>query len=276
MVESQSLEIKLLIEAIFQKYGYDFSNYADSSFRRRLSRAMIKHRCKNIADILHRILTSPQFFSMFLNDLTVTVTEMFRDPSVFKSIRENVVPYLRTYPEIKLWFAGCAGGEEVYSMAILLKEEGLYDRSILYGTDINLSALKRAKAGIVEADSLKDATRRYFEAGGKSSLHSYYSTGYGSAVLHGSLKDRLVFSDHNLVSDQAFGEMQLIFCRNALIYFKKDLHDRAIGLLADSLCSGGFLCLGSKESLVFSAYRNSFEEFLKPERVYRKKGRTHE
>ena len=264
------LELKPLVEAILDKYGYDFRNYSEASFRRRVDRAIIKHGCKCIAELLDRLIVDSEFFSFLLSDLTVTVTELFRDPEVYRSIREQVVPYLRTYPEIKIWFAGCASGEEVYSMAILLKEEGLYDRSILYGTDINPVALSKAKNGILEAELLKTATKRYFEAGGKSSLNSYYTASYGAVVLKGDLRERMVFSDHNLVSDGVFGEMQLIFCRNALIYFKRKLHDRAIALFEESLCPGGFLCLGTKENLSLSRHWSAFEDFSRPNRIYRK------
>jgi chemotaxis protein methyltransferase CheR len=269
--DPEIVEIDLLLDAIFHKYGYDFRNYAEASFRRRINRAVSKYSCKSTADLLHKVLTEPDFFSLLLSDLTVTVTEMFRDPLVYKAIRAKVLPYLKTYPEIKIWFAGCAGGEEVYSMAIVLKEEGLYERSILYGTDINPLALKRAKEGILNIDSVKEATKRYFDAGGKSSLHSYYTANYGAALFDSALKKNMVFSDHNLVSDGVFGEMHLIFCRNVLIYFKRDLHDRAIGLFKESLSPGGFLSLGTKESLSICPHREAFEEFLKTERVYRKK-----
>jgi len=269
---SEVLEIGLLVEAIRSKYGYDFSNYAEASFKRRIERAMQKYRCATIAELLHRTLVEPSFFSSLLNDLTVTVTEMFRDPKVYRTLLDEVFPYLRTYPEIKIWFAGCSGGDEVYSMAILLKEAGLYDRTLLYGTDINPSALKRAKKGIIDIGLLKETTQRYFEAGGTSALHSYYTTAsYGDALLSPALRQNIVFSDHNLVSDGVFGEMQLIFCRNTMIYFKRELHDQAIGLFEKSLCPGGFLCLGAKESLAVSAHRESFEEFSKPARIYRKK-----
>jgi chemotaxis protein methyltransferase CheR len=266
----EDIEHRLLVEAIFNKYGYDFRNYAEASFKRRIDRILFKHGFENVAGLLHRVLTEATFFSQFLNDLTITVTEMFRDPNVYRAIREQVFPYLKTYPEIKIWFAGCAGGEEVYSTAILLQEEGLFDRTILYGTDINTSALARAKQGILDAELIKTATQRYFESGGKSSLHSYYTANYGSALLSSNLRARMVFSDHNLVCDGVFGEMHLIFCRNTLIYFRRELQDRAIGLFKASLCSGGFLCLGPKENLTLSPHRLSFEEFLLPERVYRK------
>jgi chemotaxis protein methyltransferase CheR len=269
--EPEEVELRLLVDAILHKYGYDFRGYAQASFKRRVNGAVVKYRCKNIAELLHRVLTEPGFFSLLLADLTVTVSEMFRDPFVYRAIRGQVIPYLKTYPEIKIWFAGCAGGEEVYSMAILLKEEGLYDRSILYGTDINPAALRRAKDGICDAATLKDSAKRYFDAGGRSSLMSYYTVSYGAALIEADLRRNLVFSDHNLVSDGVFGEMQMVFCRNALIYFGRELHDRAIGLFKESLCSGGFLCLGNKESLSLSTHRSAFEEFSKAERIFRKK-----
>jgi chemotaxis protein methyltransferase CheR len=230
-----------------------------------------KHKCKDIHDLLHKILSEPDFFTLVLCDLTITVTELFRDPPVYKSIREKVIPYLKTYPEIKIWFAGCASGDEVYSTAIVLKEEGLLERCTLYGTDVNPVALKRAKEGVISTDHAKKATARYTEAGGKASLEDYYTENFRSLVLNSGLKERIVFSDHNLATDGVFGEMQLIFCRNVLIYFKRPLHDRAIQLFANSLCPTGFLCLGSKETLNFSVHRDKFDEFLKDERIYKRK-----
>ncbi len=267
----ENLEMKLLIDAVYQKYGYDFRNYAHASFKRRLVKARIKHDCKNIAEILYRTLTEPDFFSVLINDLTVTVTELFRDPSVYRAVREEIVPHLKTYPEIKVWCAGCAAGEEVFSLAILLEEEGLYNHSILYGTDINPLALECARDGIVSLAKIKDGTKNYFEAGGKQSLTSYYTAEYDAALLRSELRENLVFSDHNLATDGVFGEMQLIFCRNTLIYFNRDLQDRAIGLFRESLCPGGFLCLGAKESLSLSKYRRDFEEIGPSKKIYRKK-----
>lgn len=267
---SEDPDIKALVESIHRMYGYDFKDYAEASFKRTLLRAAEKHKCKDIHDLLHRILTDANFFTLLLRDLTITVTELFRDPPVYKAIREKVVPYLKTYPEIKIWFAGCANGDEVYSTAIMLKEEGLLERCLLYGTDVNPVALKRAKEGIIPPDHAKEAAARYAEAGGKASLEDYYTEDLRALVLNGNLKKRMVFSDHNLATDGVFGEMQLIFCRNVLIYFKRPLHNRAIQLFANSLCSSGFLCLGSKETLNFSAYRDQFDEFLKDERIYKR------
>jgi chemotaxis protein methyltransferase CheR len=269
--QGDSLEIKFIVDAILNKYGYDFRGYTEASLKRRIQQVVTKHDCDGTAEFLDRILTESDFFARVLSDLTITVSELFRDPDAFKVMRDQVFPYLQTYPEIKIWFAGCAGGEEVYSLAILLREAGLYNRCILYGTDINPSALKRAKDGIVDLNYLKKADERYLEAGGNKSLHHYYSAGYGSVLFDGRLKERMVFSDHNLVSDGVFGEMQLIFCRNTLIYFGRELQDRAIGLFRQSLCSEGFLCLGSKESLLLSKYRADFDEFAKTKQIYRKK-----
>jgi chemotaxis protein methyltransferase CheR len=266
-----AIEMALLIEGIRSKYGYDFRNYSEASFKRRIGRAVGKYGCANVSELLHNTLKDPSFFSALLNDLTITVTEMFRDPQVYRTLKDEVFPYLRTYPEIKIWFAGCSGGEEVYSLAILLKEAGLLERAILYGTDINPSALKRAKSGILDIGLIKESTARYFEAGGNSALHSYYTASYGAALLEPALRKYMVFSDHNLVSDGVFGEMHLIFCRNTMIYFKRELHDHAIGLFTKSLCMGGFLCLGLKEGLSVSSHRGEYDEFSRPGRIYRKK-----
>lgn len=267
----EATELKLLADTVLHQYGYDFRGYAEASFRRRIQRAVTKYGCGDITGLLARVAAEPEFFSRLLGDLTVTVTECFRDPPVYRALRDHVFPYLRTYPEFKIWFAGCAGGEEVYSLAILLQEEGLFERAMLYGTDINPVALKRAKEGIVSLEALRDANHRYLEIGGKRTLSTYYSTGYGAALFDASLRTRMVFSDHNLVSDGVFSEMQLILCRNTLIYFKRDLNDRAIGLFRESLCPGGFLCLGTKESLLLSSQRDAFEEFARAERIYRRR-----
>lgn len=270
-MSAEDLEIKLLNEAIYHKYGYDFRNYAKASYKRRILNARIKLGCESVPDMLNKTLQEPEFFSKLLACLTVTVTEMFRDPAVYKAIRSQVVPHLRTYPEIKIWCAGCAGGEEVYSLAIMLKEEGLYDRTLIYGTDINPQAIKRAKAGILAADSIKEATRNYFESGGTSSLNEYYRANYGAAMLDSSLRDNILFSDHNLVSDGSFGEMQVVICRNVMIYFDRQLQERALDLFTQSVCPSGFLILGNRETLGFASCRDSYTEIARNERIYRKK-----
>jgi chemotaxis protein methyltransferase CheR len=267
----EDLEMKLLSEAIFRKYGYDFKNYAQASFKRRLMRACFKLNCGSLPELLHKVLTEPDFFARLLNELTVTVTELFRDPHFYFALRNEVVPYLRSYPEIKIWCAGCAAGEEVFSLAILFLEEGLYERSIFYGTDINPLVLKRAREGILPLDAIKDGTKNYFAAGGKRSLHNYYRAKYEAAIIDQNLRRQIVFSDHNLVTDRSFGEMQLIFCRNVLIYFNRELQSRVLKLFTQSLSNRGFLCLGMKENLNFSSVRDHFDEFCKAERIYRRK-----
>lgn len=266
----EDVEINLLIEGIYQKYGYDFREYSMSSFKRRLLKACLKYNCNGFAALLHKILTEPEFFSVLLNDLTVTVTELFRDPDVYKLIRSDVIPYLRTYPEIKVWSAGCSGGEEAFSIAVMLKEEGLLNRTTIYATDINPAALLKAREGIVSLDSIRDGTFNYFKAGGKFTLNNYYMAKYSAALIDYSLRKNIVFSDHNLVTDGPFGEMQLIFCRNTMIYFNRSLQERALKVLKDGLCPGGFLCLGTKESLSTSSHRDNFEPFSKEKRIYRK------
>jgi len=206
-----------------------------------------------------------------LRYLTVQVSDFFRDPSYFKAIREKVVPHLRTYPSLKLWIAGCSTGEEIYSFVILFREEGLENRTLFYATDINQEALETARRGIYSLDRVKAFTHNHRQSGGKSSLSDYYSTGYGGAVFDKSLRERVVFSDHSLVTDAVFSEMHLISCRNVMIYFDRDLQDRAIGLFRDSLPRNGFLGLGSKETLRFSAHTDAFSEFDRVERIYQRR-----
>ncbi len=252
-----AIEINLLIEAIFQKFGYDFHNYSHASFHRRLLKACSKFQCNSISDLLHRTLNEPDFFPLLLDNLTVTVTEIFRDPSVYRVLREEVLPHLRAYPEIKIWCAGCAGGDEVFSIAIMLLEEGLYDRAIIYGTDINPSILKRARQGILSLDSIQKGTQNYIAAGGKQTLSDYYTAKYDAALLNQKLQQKIVFSDHNLVTDGAFGEMQLILCRNVLIYFNRQLQDHALTLFLESLSTRGFLCFGHQRRHQFLRVSNS-------------------
>jgi chemotaxis protein methyltransferase CheR len=218
------------------------------------------------------VLHNDQIFGELLSYLTVQVSELFRDPTYFRALREQVVPHLKTYPSLKVWVAGCGNGEELYSMVILFREEGLEDRTLFYGTDVNPQALKKAEAGVYSLESLPLFTTNHQQSGGRSSLSDYYTAAYGSAVLDKSLRKRVVFSDHSLVSDAVFGEMQLVSCRNVLIYFGRELQDRAIGLFRDSLTRKGFLGLGSKESLRFSAHADAFTEFARSERIYQRRG----
>ncbi|MFI8741371.1 CheR family methyltransferase [Stutzerimonas zhaodongensis] len=267
---NQAIELKLLIEAIYLRYSYDFRDYSSASLKRRVLLALKQMQCENISALQRRILYDPQAFMELLQFLTIPVSEMFRDPSYYLALREQVIPVLCTYPSLKIWIAGCSTGEEVYSMAILLKEEGLLDRTILYATDINPRSLERARQGIFNIDNMRQYTSNYQGAGGKHSLSDYYTAAYDSAIMDKSLKENITFADHSLATDSVFAETQLISCRNVLIYFNKPLQNRAFGLFYDSLCHRGFLGLGSKETVEFSGYAEQFEAFDKPERVFRK------
>lgn len=265
----ENLEIRLLLDSIFLKYGYDFRGYSPASLKRRVRCALTQSGCGTFAQMQHRILHESSFFSQVLNALTITVTQFYRDPEMYRNLREDVLPYLRTYPEIKIWLAGCATGEEVYSLAVLLEEEGLLNRTFIYATDINQNALKKAKEGIFTESVIREAENNYLAAGGKFSMGRYHTAAYGSAIFKESLKEHLVFSDHNLVSDSSFGEMNLIFCRNVLIYFGNSLQSKAFALLDGSLCQGGFLVLGSKESLSYAEIARRYDTFS-PHKIFRK------
>jgi len=266
----EEIEINLLLEAIFQRYGYDFRSYARASIDRRIRQFLPSTRCDSLSGMIPRALRDQAFSTALIQYFSISVTEMFRDPSVYLALRKIVVPLLRTYPHVKLWHAGCATGEEVYSMAILLKEEGLGEKCTLFGTDVNDSALAQAKDGIYPADRMQEFTRNYQQAGGRASFAEYYHANYESAVMDPALKRRVTFANHNLVTDQVFGEMHLIFCRNVLIYFNKELQNRALRLFTDSLVRGGFLCLGNKENLQFTAVADEYEVVDDKARIYRK------
>lgn len=268
--ENEKIEFDLLLQAIYQKYGYDFRNYSKASIRRRIRHRFSRSGLKTISEMQHKLLNDKQFFEVLLLDLTVNVTEMFRDPSFFKMIRKTVIPELKKQPFIRVWHAGCSSGEEVYSTAILLNEEGLYKNTLIYATDVNEAVLDKAKKGIFSIDRMKDYTRNYRNAGGIASFADYYTARYDHAIMDNSLKKNIVFSDHNLVTDDVFGEMNLIICRNVLIYFSGDLQERVFGLFWESLRSGGFLCLGSKETIRFSTYSDDFENVAEGEKIYRK------
>ena len=264
------LEIRLLLEAIYQHYQYDFREYAMASLKRRLLQAVERLGTTTVSGLQDRVLHDARTFSTLLPYLTVPVSEMFRDPPYFRALREDVVPVLGTYPSLKVWVAGCSTGEEVYSLAILLKEEGLLERTQIYATDINPESLLKAEAGVYDLERVRQFTENHGLAGGRESLSTYYRAAYGSAVFDKSLKARVVFSDHSLTTDAVFGEMQLISCRNVLIYFNRPLQDRVIALFHDSLCRKGFLGLGAKESLRFSAHAGAFGELRRGARVYQK------
>lgn len=267
----EDIEIRLLLEALFLKYHYDFRNYAIASIKRRLRQARQQLGMPTFSVMQDRLLHDPAMLPRILGYLTIQVSEMFRDPSYFKAIREQVVPHLRTYPSLKVWVAGCSEGEELYSLVILFREEGLEDRTIFYATDINHQALEAAEAGVYPMDRLQLYTENHRRSGGKSSLSDYYQAAYGRASFDRSLRRNVVFSDHSLVSDAVFGEMNLISCRNVMIYFDRTLQDRAIGLFSDSLARKGFLGIGSKETLRFSSHESEFADFVREEKIYQKK-----
>ena len=268
--ENEKIEFDLILEAIYQKYGYDFRNYAKASLRRRLRYRLSQSNLKTISEMQHKLLNDKEFFDTLLLDLTINVTEMFRDPSFFKALREIVIYELKKQPFIKVWHAGCSSGEEIYSTAILLKENGMYESSLIYATDTNEMVLDKAKSGIFPIEKMKDFTVNYRKAGGLASFADYYTARYDNAIMDNSLKKNIVFSNHNLVTDSVFGEMDLIMCRNVLIYFNRDLQDRVFRLFMDSLRPGGFLCLGSKETVRFSSLSGNFENVIEKERVYRR------
>jgi len=264
------IEIRLLIEAIYLKYSYDFRDYSGASIKRRIHHALRQFECRTVSALQERVLHDPGMFLQLLQYLTIPVSEMFRDPSHFLALRNEVVPLLRTWPSIKIWIAGCSTGEEVYSMAILLREEGLLDRTIIYATDINPSSLEKAKQGIYSVQSMQRYADNYRLAGGRRDFSEYYTAAYGHAIMDGTLRENVTFADHSLATDSVFSETQLVSCRNVLIYFNKELQDRAFGLFHESLCHRGFLVLGSKESVDFSSYGDRFVPLVKPERIFRK------
>jgi len=264
------IEITLLLEAIFQKYGYDFRQYSRAHVTRRIGNRMILSGLKTITEIQAKALHDPAFASQLLQDLSITVTEMFRDPEFYKALREKVIPLLKTYSFIKLWHAGCSTGEEAYSMAIILKEEGIYERCTIYATDFNQQALDRAKEGIFSNELIKEYTLNYQKSGGKESFSNYYTSNYDMVIMDQSLKKNIVWANHNLVTDSVFAEMHLILCRNVLIYFNKDLQNKVQKLFFESLTNGGILCLGSKESLRFSDYADGYKELDKKQRIFKK------
>jgi chemotaxis protein methyltransferase CheR len=266
------IELQLLLEAIYHKYHYDFRGYATASLKRRLTTAMSRFGCDTLSQLQGKVLHETDAFVALLEYLTVQVSEMFRDPPYFRSLREKVVPLLRTYPSLKVWVAGCSTGEEVYSLAILLHEEGLLDRTLIYATDINAQALQQAETGIYSIGRLAGFSENHTLSGGRSSLSDYYTAAYDRAVFDKRLKQHIVFSDHSLATDSVFAEVHLVSCRNVLIYFDKPLQDRALGLFHEALCHRGFLGIGSKESLRFSAQADHFDEFVPDDRIYRKRG----
>ncbi|WMJ71844.1 protein-glutamate O-methyltransferase CheR [Cytophagaceae bacterium ABcell3] len=270
MTEISENKLEELLSAISKKYGYDFINYSRASIIRRVSRFMEIKNIDTVIDLKDRIVSDEQFFASFIEELTVNVTEMFRDPAFYKSLRENVVPQLHTYPFLKIWNAGCSSGEEVYSLAIILEEEELYHKSKIYATDINQKVLAQAREGIYHISLLKDYTANYIRSGGRKSFSEYYTVKYNHAMFDSRLRKNVTFSVHNLVNDSSFNEFNLIMCRNVLIYFNKELQEQVIELFLNSLCMFGYLVLGNKETLTLSKFRDRFEVIDKEERIYRR------
>jgi chemotaxis protein methyltransferase CheR len=266
----EQLEVQLLLEGIFKQYGFDFRSYAYASVRRRLWKRIEAEGLATISGLQERVLHEPAMMERLLLDLSINVTAMFRDPGFYRVFREQVVPTLRTYPFIRLWHAGCATGEEVYSMAMLLEEESLYERSRIYATDINEVVLQKAKAGIFPIERMQEYTENYIAAGGKRAFSDYYVAKYDGALFSPSLTRNVVFSQHNLVTDSSFSEFNAILCRNVLIYFDKSLQARVHELFYNSLAMFGILALGSRESLRFSPYEDCYEQINGPEKIYRK------
>jgi chemotaxis protein methyltransferase CheR len=266
------LELKLFLEALYLRYDYDFRHYSQASLKRRIGAAMTRLGCRSVTQLQDRVIHDAATFPVLLDYLTVQVSEMFRDPSYFLALRQKVVPFLRTYPSLKIWVAGCSAGEEAYSLAILLREEGLLGRSLIYATDINGAALKRAESGVFEIDRLALFTQNHRESGAKSSLSDYYTAAYGGALFEPSLRERIVFSDHSLATDAVFAEVQLVSCRNVLIYFDRTLQDRALGLFHEALSHKGFLGIGARETVRFSSQATGFQELVATDRIYRKVG----
>jgi len=264
------IELRLLLEAIYLKYQHDFRHYSLPSLRRRLEQARQDFGVATLSQLQDRVLRSGEDFSRLFGYMTVQVSDMFRDPEYFLALRHHVLPLLRTYPSLKVWVAGCSTGEELWSLKILFEEEGLAERTLFYATDISPEALERAESGIYPVDRFAGFSQNYLAAGGRRTLSDYYHAAYGGARLSATLKERVVFADHSLATDEVFLEAHLVSCRNVLIYFDRPLQDRSIRLFEHALVRRGFLGLGSKENLRFSRHHDAFDEFCAAERIYRK------
>ncbi|MCF8307374.1 MAG: protein-glutamate O-methyltransferase CheR [Bacteroidales bacterium] len=269
--ENISIDIKLLLEAIYLKYGHDFRNYSQAHLKRRILHRLMLSNINSISEMQYKVLHEPEFMQEILTDFSINVTEMFRDPAFYLTMRKDVLPVLRTYPYIKIWHAGCSTGEEVYSMAILLEEEGLLDKTLIYATDNNETVLKVAKKAEYSTENLKNYQKNYEKGGGKGKLSDYYEEKGSVIKFDPRFRKRIVFSEHNLVTDNVFTEVHLIICRNVLIYFNRNLQNRVIKLFHDSLMKEGVLGIGSKESVDYSRYGDAFEYINKNQKIYIKK-----
>ncbi len=270
LTEREAIEADLLLEGVHRMYGYDFRNYARPSLLRRIWHYAHSENLSTISQLQDKVLHDRASFERMVQNLSIPVTEMFRDPELFRTFRREVVPILRTYPYIRIWHAGCSTGEEVYSMAILLHEEGLYDKARIYATDMNDRSLQQAKEGIYGIDKMKLYTKNYLEAGGTQSFSDYYTAKYNSAMLQPYLRKNIIFAEHNLATDRSFNEFNVIFCRNVMIYFNDTLRDQVHGLFYESLSRFGLLVLGAKESIHFTQFSDCYEPLDRVEKIYRK------
>ncbi|AZA85897.1 protein-glutamate O-methyltransferase CheR [Chryseobacterium shandongense] len=272
MLESSIIkdeEVEYLIKDVYDMYGYDFSEYSRASFKRRVNRICLIDRFTSFAELRYTILNDPEYLKRFIEEITVNVTEMFRDPLFFKALREKILPQLGTYPLIRIWVAGCSTGEEAYSIAILLKEANLYHKSLIYGTDLNPSVLETARSGVFPLQQMKLYSENYILSGGKKDFSDYYTANYDSVKFDKSLQEKLILSTHNLVSDSSFNSFQLIICRNVLIYFDRGLQERVFRLFDNSLENLGFLALGAKETLRFSKLDENYHQ-VDDQRIWKK------
>lgn len=269
--EIEAIEVDLLLEALYRRYGYDFRAYARASIERRIRLFASTRGMEHVSELISQVIHDGELFYELLQTFSISVTEMFRDPTTFRAIREQVVPGLKSFPFIKVWHAGCATGEEAYSLAILLSEAGILERSTLYGTDFNDKSLERARAGIYPVDRIQAFTRNYQDTGGTSSFSEYYHASYDCASMNTGLRERILFANHNLITDAVFSEFHVVFCRNVLIYFNRDLQNKVLKLITDSLVRGGWLCLGSAEDLKFTDVADQYEIVDAGARIYRKK-----
>lgn len=262
-------ELEGLIQEVHQVYGYDFSMYSRASFKRRINRICLIDKLTSFAELRYKVLNDADYLKHFVEEITVNVTEMFRDPQFFKALREKIIPQLGTYPLIRIWVAGCSTGEEAYSLAILLKEAGLYQKSLIYATDINPSVLEKARTGVFPLNQMKQYSENYILSGGKEDFSGYYTANYDSVKFDDSLKSKLILSTHNLVSDGSFNSFQLIVCRNVLIYFDRKLQERVFNLFDESMDNLGYLALGSKETLRFASIQNHYQQ-VEDQRIWKK------
>lgn len=267
--ELEQIEIELLLNGVHRLYGYDFRNYALPSLKRRIWHHVHAENVPSISALQEKVLHDRACFERFIHSLSIPVTEMFRDPGLFLTFRQKVVPLLRTYPYIRIWHAGCSTGEEVYSMAILLHEEGLYDKARIYATDMNGRSLQQAKEGVYDLGRMQQYTKNYMEAGGTRAFSEYYTAKYNSVILQPYLRKNIIFAEHNLATDTSFNEFNVIFCRNVMIYFNDELRDHVHGLFHESLSRFGILVLGSKESIHFTKYSECYESLDRVEKIYR-------